>query len=136
MEPIIYNRKNENIFLPAYVTVDKRFRFSQGAITLIGLKMGKYLHLLEFGDNDWYFMIDDDPSGLRFGLEGTHIVAHAVKICRAFIARASKEKRSHSVSFYLCESDKEYKGKRLWRIELDKIYISKRSEKPYVQTNS
>jgi hypothetical protein len=126
MEPVIYNRKNENIAVPAYVAVDKRFRFSQGAINLIGMKAGRFLHLLQFGENDWYFMVDDDPLGLRLGLEGTHIVAHAVKVCRLFIAKSRSKLEQGSISFYIEETEKEYKGKMLWRVNLERRFISKR----------
>jgi hypothetical protein len=127
-EPIIYNRKNENIALPAYVTVDKRFRFSQGAINVIGLKAGMYLHLLEFGENDWYFMVNTDPTGMRLGLEGCHIVAHAVKVCRLFLVRSKRLSSDPSVSFYLEETAKEYHGKSLWKINFDSRFISNRKK--------
>jgi hypothetical protein len=126
-EPIVYNRKNENMAMPAYVTVDKRFRFSQGAINLIGMKVGRYLHLLQFGDNDWYLMVDEDKHGLRLGMEGSHIVAHAVKVCQLFIARAKVGAGQTSVSFYLEQTTKEYKGKTLWKINLERTFTSKRS---------
>lgn len=128
MEPIIYNRKNENIALPAYVTVDHRFRFSQGAITMIGMKAGKFLHLLQFGENDWYFMIDEDTTGIKLCNEGFHIVAHTVKVCRLFIARSKSRPEHNSISFHIEETDKEYKGKQLWKINLNRRFQSKRSK--------
>lgn len=129
-EPIIYNRKNENAALPSYVTIDKRFRFSQGAITTIGLRVGMRLHLLEFGEKDWYFMIDEDSNGIKLGLEGTHIVAHATKICQLFKTRAKLlGVTTNSVSFPVIKTEKEYGAKRLWKIDLDSKFTTPRSEK-------
>ena len=131
MEPIIYNRKNENMFMPAYVNVDKRFRFSQGAITLLQLKVGRYIHLLEFGDTDWYFMIDDDNMGLRLGSEGNHVVAHASQICKNFLHRVRQmgKYKFGSIAFYISKTQKEYKGKTLYKIELDRPFQNARGSR-------
>lgn len=125
-EPIVYNRKNDNIGLPSYVTVDVRFRFSQGAITLIGMRANLYLHLLEFGNNDWYFIINNDRNGLKLSHEGHHIVVHAVKIARFFKTRVRPGSHKKSISFYVEATEKEWRGQKLWRINLNREFISPR----------
>lgn len=137
-EPIIYNRSNENLAMPAYVTVDKRFRFSAGASKQIGLEVGKFIHLLEFGGHhgdptsevqevgEWYLMVDDDKdNGMKLCAEGDHIVAHAQKVCNIFIRRARLTLGSgKSVSFYISRTSFEWKGKTLWMIDLDRPFNS------------
>lgn len=131
-DPVVYNRKNEQMALPHYVTVDIRFRFSMGAITLIDMRAGMYLHLVEFPNKDeekeseWYFIVDEDKTGIKLCTEGNHICAHAVNICRLFKLK-TKHISAGSISFKILKTKVEYKGKKLWKIDLKSAFKTKRN---------
>src|SRR5262245_4572279 len=114
MEPIVYNRINENNFSKPFVTVDKRFRFSQGAIAECSLKAGQFLHVVEFpSDNgkpsEWFFIVNSDSNGFRLCQEGYGISAHCAIIADMFLKRVMHN-GSHSYSFIISKTSKEFKG--------------------------
>lgn len=132
-EPVIYDKRNENLFRRPYVTVDKRFRFSQGAMVLCELKFGRYLHLIEFPGEDgqkseWYFIIDDDKNGFKLCSEGEHAVAHSSLVCQMFI-KETMPMVTKSISFPILKTKKEYKGKKLFKIDIARHFITPRAQK-------
>lgn len=138
-EPIIFDLRNSDSLMQAYISVDdSRIRFNKAAKEMCGVRMGSKVHIIYFGnyeeekwtENLWYFYVDDDKNGIHVSIEGSGtLLAHNKPISRmlfthAKAAMASSRSELTSISLVVQRSKKEWKGKKLWKINLFETYKS------------
>jgi len=139
--PIVFNHKNADHIMPAYVLVDRtRFRFNKAAQEMCGMRVGKRIHLVYFGDyeaekwteNEWFFIVDDDKNGVELAQEGrSSMVAHNSPIASKFLRHALSAMPNRygnsSMGFLVERTKKEWKGKKMFHINIYNTYISPKS---------
>lgn len=139
--PIIFDHRNDDVIMPAYVLVDSvRLRFNKAATEMCGIKVGKKIHLAYFGnyqeenwiENLWFFYVDDDKNGVNIKKEGRagsmmQNMPIASKFLRHVKAAMPNRAQVTSIGLLIEHTKKEWNGKKLWKINIFSSYTSARA---------
>jgi hypothetical protein len=124
-EPIVYNKKNENLAKPAFVRIANKIDFSVGAMELMQIRAGLKLHFVSFADDEWYLMLDEDPNGYNIRVDSYgRAECYAAASCKIFREKAANSQEN--VAYMVEWSSVELRGKRLWKINTKKTYSAEK----------
>lgn len=98
-----------------------RIYFAKNACDAIGIRPGKYLHVIP-NKNEWIILVNDDASGFYVTKDGPD--KSGLKVCCTPLVRmfqSTTRFKNLPVKFFIGKCDgKEFQGQTLWEILINK----------------